>query len=505
MAVLQETVARRRRDRTAPHDFVVLRFWEHSVSRELNRKKHCKREVGSCSRKLDLNHPVNYVVDQSHVIDVDKSHGHSKGVDEHGILNKQTKTIGNDIVHEELEVIQSDDCRFVGFHEDERKRMLKEMSKSTTCSHGEIYLKPCRVGQSFKTKKEDKGEIWRCCGWCPSTRSKVKCKGKNRPNENQDWLVKTVQDAHKCLQTGSVKACTSKYLANLIVPQIHSNPRIPIKALHEELCNKLELGMSTQKVARAKQMVECVISGDYQLQYGYLRNYASELQNTNPGTTVRIDVYPEACLSTTTRTFRRIYVCLCALKLGFKFGLRDFLGVDGEDLEFGANSNFTFISDRQRGIIPAIANVLPNAKHRFCLRHIQENMKKQWKGKELIVKVWEYGKATTLNHFKYAMDDLKKINDEAHSWLCKIPAKTWSKSHLNGRAHTDYLLNNLCEVFKAKIDEGKDKPIITCLEYIREYLMKRICVVQKEIDKCQWELSTTATIILEEIKIEAAK
>nr|KAJ0227888.1 hypothetical protein LSAT_V11C100026510 [Lactuca sativa] len=267
-------------------------------------------------------------------------------------------------------------------------------------------------------------------------------------------------------------ACTSKYLAKLI-----SNPRIPIKDLHDELCKKLELGMSVEKVARAKQMVERVISGDYQLQYGYLRHYALEMQNTNLGTTVRIYVDLEPCLLTTTRTFRRIYVCLGALKLGFKVGLRDFLGVDGEDLELGANSKFTLISDRQNGIIPAVAKVFPNAEHR----------------------------ETTLNHFKYALDDLKKINDEDHSWLCKIPAETLSKSHFSGRAHTDCLLNNLCEVFNAKIDEGRDKPIITCLEYIREYLMKRLCIVKKEIDKCPGELSTTEIIILEEIKTDAAK
>nr|KAJ0212180.1 hypothetical protein LSAT_V11C400158540 [Lactuca sativa] len=408
-------------------------------------------------------------------VDVDMSEFQSAvDVDEHGILNKQTEIIGNDIVDEELEVIQSDDYQYAGFYEDERTKMLKELSRSTPCS----------------------------------------------------------QDVHKCLQKRSVKACTSKYL---------SNPKIPIKALHEELCKKLELGMSVQKVGRAKQMVERVISGDYQLQYGYLRDYALELLNTNHGSTVRIDVYHEPCLLTTTRTFRRIYVCLGALKLGFKAGLRDFLGVDGtflkgpypgqvltvvgldsnngiypvtyavveaettnswtwfmellgEDLELGANSNFTFISDRQKGIIPAVAKVFPNAEHRFCLRHIQGNLKKQWKGKELSDLVWKCGRSTTLNHFKYAMDELKKMNDEAHAWFCKIPVETWSKSHFSGRAHTDCLLNNLCEVFNAKIEEGRDKPIITCLEFIREYLMKRLCVVQKEIDKCQGELSTTATI-----------
>ncbi|XP_052624988.1 uncharacterized protein LOC128132450 [Lactuca sativa] len=99
--------------------------------------------------------------------------------------------------------------------------------------------------------------------------------------------------------------------------------------------------------------------------------------------------------ASSTRKFRRIYVCLGPLKKGFKAGLREFLGLDGafmkgpfpgqilsavgvdsnngtyplayavvesentsswkwflqclaEDLELYSNSNFTFISDRQK-------------------------------------------------------------------------------------------------------------------------------------------------------------
>ncbi|CAI9274730.1 unnamed protein product [Lactuca saligna] len=100
----------------------------------------------------------DYIVHESNLqfdVDVDMSEFQSAvDVDEHGILNKQTKSIGNDIVEEELEVIQSDDYQYEGFYEDERTKMLKELSRSTTCSHGEIHLKPYRVGQCFKTKKE---------------------------------------------------------------------------------------------------------------------------------------------------------------------------------------------------------------------------------------------------------------------------------------------------------------------------------------------------------------
>jgi hypothetical protein len=68
---------------------------------------------------------------------------------------------------------------------------------------------------------------------------------------------------------------------------------------------------------------------------------------------------------------------------------------------------------------------------------------------------------------------------------------------LTGRAHSDVLLNNMCEVFNAKLVDGRDKPIITVLEFIREYLMRRIVNVLKVIDRSEGLLTPTATKIFE--------
>jgi hypothetical protein len=74
-----------------------------------------------------------------------------------------------------------------------------------------------------------------------------------------------------------------------------------------------------------------------------------------------------------------------------------------------------------------------------------------------------------------------------------------------GQAETDILLNNLCEVFNRQLVEGRDKPIITCLEYIREYMMKRIVVVHKLISKCEGPLTPYATRIFNIIKNKATE
>ncbi|GJY19475.1 mutator type transposase [Tanacetum coccineum] len=74
-----------------------------------------------------------------------------------------------------------------------------------------------------------------------------------------------------------------------------------------------------------------------------------------------------------------------------------------------------------------------------------------------------------------------------------------------GRPHCDVLLNNMCEVLNRQLLNGRDKPIITCLEFIKEYLMKRIVIVQGVIRKSTRPLTPNATKVFNVIKREAAQ
>nr|GEV22274.1 transposase, mutator type [Tanacetum cinerariifolium] len=72
-------------------------------------------------------------------------------------------------------------------------------------------------------------------------------------------------------------------------------------------------------------------------------------------------------------------------------------------------------------------------------------------------------------------------------------------------AHCDVLLNNMCEVFNRPLVDGRDKPIITCLEFIRECLMKRIVNVQKVISESDGPLTPNATKVFNIIMKEAGQ
>ncbi|GJS01987.1 hypothetical protein Tco_0318495 [Tanacetum coccineum] len=155
------------------------------------------------------------------------------------------------------------------------------------------------------------------------------------------------------------------------------------------------------------------------------------------------------------------------------------------------------------GIILAIKTVYPSTEHRYCLRHIHENIKQGWCRQAYKDLLWRATSATNVRDFEKCMLELKTMNPKAHEWLNKIPAEHWVRSHFLGRAKSYLFLNNICEVFNGKIFGGRDKPVITLLEYIREYCMKRIVNVQGVIDKCTGPLTPTATRIMKSIKKEA--
>ncbi|GKF45053.1 hypothetical protein Tco_0131605 [Tanacetum coccineum] len=171
-----------------------------------------------------------------------------------------------------------------------------------------------------KTKKKDPvGDSIKCPWLLHCSKSK----------KAETWWVKKFNDSHTCLQSRSIGKCTASFLSKEIEETIKPNPRVPISALKDQLQRKYELGMSDMKIFRAKQMAEERVIGDWVKQYAQLRQYALELKEKNPETTIKIDV--ERCfdVESETRQFRRIYICLGALKNGFKAGKRDLLGLDG--------------------------------------------------------------------------------------------------------------------------------------------------------------------------------
>ncbi|KAL0413500.1 UNVERIFIED_CONTAM: hypothetical protein Sradi_1551700 [Sesamum radiatum] len=146
-----------------------------------------------------------------------------------------------------------------------------------------------------------------------------------------------------------------------------------------------------------------MLHGNPAQQFALLWDYADEVKRSNPGSTV--------ILGTEQNMFDRFYVCLHALRMNFLAGCRPVLCVDGchlkgphggvllaavgidpnnnffplcyavvmkenreiwgwfltllkRDLHIENDSTYTFMSDKQKGLVGALQEVFPNAEHR---------------------------------------------------------------------------------------------------------------------------------------------
>ncbi|KAK8695947.1 hypothetical protein V6N13_001089 [Hibiscus sabdariffa] len=155
--------------------------------------------------------------------------------------------------------------------------------------------------------------------------------------------------------------------------------------------------------------------------------------------------------------FERLYLCMQAMKDGFKAGCRPIIGLDGchlkgyyqgyllvavgidaddsiypivfavvesenqsswnwfleilgNDLEINNSNSFTFMTDRQKGLMVDVLELFPYSEHRTCVRHLYSNSKSNgFTGKTLKDQLWKAARATYEREFQSSMAELKLI------------------------------------------------------------------------------------------------
>nr|XP_025625100.1 uncharacterized protein LOC112717220 [Arachis hypogaea] len=285
---------------------------------------------------------------------------------------------------------------------------------------------------------------------------------------------------------------------------------------HEWFKVEYDISVNERMMYKAMDKAKEVIEGTEKDQYLRLRDYLNEIMKANPGSRANMGTTPQP---EGLPRFRNLYICLAACKNGFRAGCRPFIVLDGTFLKgyFGGqlltavgqdannqlfpiaygvvdaetrknwrffleelhtdigdfNENgWVFMSDQQKGLIPALQDVMPGVKHRFCCMHMWRNMNKRWKDKELKATFWQCAKATTDQEFNDAMGDVKRINKQAREYLSKFEQEQWSRSRFSDWPKVDSLTSNNCESFNSTIVGLRGKSILTMLEELRFYIMK---------------------------------
>ena len=85
---------------------------------------------------------------------------------------------------------------------------------------------------------------------------------------------------------------------------------------------------------------------------------------------------------------------------------------------------FTFISDRDKGLIPALQEVFPNNHHTNCLFHIRANVIQNY-GLKIGNLVQNLGTTFSIRREEKLFHDIEKLSTKAYDYVTKINPKLW--------------------------------------------------------------------------------
>nr|GLL49535.1 uncharacterized protein LOC109174707 [Ipomoea trifida] len=179
-----------------------------------------------------------------------------------------------------------------------------------------------------------------------------------------------------------------------------------------------------------------------------------------------------------------------------------FLELLDQDLNISENPNaWTIISDKQKGLLPAVEEQLSGVEHRFCVRHMHANFVKDgFPGQLLKHKLWAICRATTIPEYLTKMEELRKLNPKAADWVSAREPHHYCRAFFSSFPNCDILLNNLCESWNSSILQFRENGIMTMCENIRVYLMVRMQQNRDNMKKHPLKICPKIMKLVEEAK-----
>ncbi|PHU04632.1 ABC transporter C family member 5 [Capsicum chinense] len=149
----------------------------------------------------------------------------------------------------------------------------------------------------------------------------------------------------------------------------------------------------------------------------------------------------------------------------------------------GNDSDYSdYDSEELEGLLEAVKIILPNAMHRYCMRHIEANWRRNRKiSKQMSKIVWWYAWSTYKEKLDDNLKELAELSEEVKDELLHFPIKTWCGVFLDTVCKNQKVESNLTESFNSWILEARDKAIIGMLEAIRIKVMKKFVKHEKEV------------------------
>ncbi|XP_021753878.1 uncharacterized protein LOC110719266 [Chenopodium quinoa] len=136
--------------------------------------------------------------------------------------------------------------------------------------------------------------------------------------------------------------------------------------------------------------------------------------------------------------------------------------------------DWTFISDIMRGVDAAIHDFYPKETRRICCQHLYFNCKTAgWSGSTFHKLFWIAADAYNEYVFEKAMTKIKEHDVAPEKYLRDV-LEQWSKKMFDSKVCCDHNTTNIVESFNSCTKAFRDMPMLTLLEAVRNWVMKRV-------------------------------
>ncbi|KAJ8425365.1 hypothetical protein Cgig2_015079 [Carnegiea gigantea] len=330
----------------------------------------------------------------------------------------------------------------------------------------------------------------------------------------------SLNEGHKCPNTQFSKHALSKWVATKLLDEFKDNPNMDKGTMQKTLVRRFGVVVPDYTCSRARKLMKNVVEGSHDAGYKVLPNYMRVFKEKNPDSLCFINWKDEGpgrnpsfkrcqiCIGSSITAFKQhcrpfIGIYVCHLKGPYKGIIITAMGLDGNNgqypLAYGVapqedeeewsfflhglvtalharedSSKYTIISDRHKGIIKALKNVMPQASRRIYVLHFYKNFASLYPGAWFHCFFYIAANAHSEFVFRKAMYKIKDKDISAfHCLRDNEPLEHWARFKFDQTLKVDDNTNNFVESFNNAIVKHRGKLTYTMLEEITKLIRAR--------------------------------
>ncbi|XP_012853666.1 PREDICTED: uncharacterized protein LOC105973193 [Erythranthe guttata] len=164
----------------------------------------------------------------------------------------------------------------------------------------------------------------------------------------------------------------------------------------------------------------------------------------------------------------------------------------------GMDRVFTFVSNRNHGILVGVQNVFPHCLHGYCYKHLKENLKDRFRGeskiyrKAVVRQFRDCAYAATKPEFEICLEKFKRTGGgRARKFLADIPKEKWSNAYFEGPRYGQ-MTSNGSESWNAQLMDERFLIVTSLIDGIRSKIMEQLC--DRLIKGTNWHIVLTFKI-----------